>query len=70
MFLQQPHFFIIEPQFSSYHQMYFLTILHKASEVILKASKYTKSTDVWLIGSIFAKILGRALLFPGIDYLY
>ncbi|KAL4467003.1 hypothetical protein ABPG74_010600 [Tetrahymena malaccensis] len=48
---------------------YVVTRWYRAPEVILKASKYTKSIDVWSIGCIFAELLGRTPLFPGKDYL-
>lgn len=46
-----------------------MTRWYRAPEVILKASKYTKSIDVWSVGCIFAELLGRTPLFPGKDYL-
>ena len=48
---------------------YVVTRWYRAPEVILNASHYTSSLDVWSIGCIFAELLGRAPLFPGDDYL-
>lgn len=42
---------------------------YRAPEVILNASAYTKSVDVWSSGCILAELLGRSPLFPGSDYL-
>jgi mitogen-activated protein kinase 1/3 len=46
-----------------------LTRWYRAPEVILNVSHYSNALDVWLIGCIFAELLGRAPLFPGEDYL-
>lgn len=45
---------------------YVVTRWYRAPEVILNASEYTKALDVWSIGCIFAELLGRTPLFPGI----
>jgi len=48
---------------------YVVTRWYRAPEVILNASEYTKSIDIWSIGCIFAELIGRTALFPGEDYL-
>jgi serine/threonine protein kinase len=48
---------------------YVVTRWYRAPEVILNASEYSKAVDVWSIGCVFAELLGRAPLFPGVDYL-
>jgi mitogen-activated protein kinase 1/3 len=48
---------------------YVVTRWYRAPEVILNASEYDHSVDIWSIGCIFAELLGRAPLLPGDDYL-
>jgi len=48
---------------------YVVTRWYRAPEVILNASEYNKSIDIWSVGCIFAELLGRTALFPGEDYL-
>jgi mitogen-activated protein kinase 1/3 len=48
---------------------YVVTRWYRAPEIILSASEYTKQIDIWSIGCIFAELLGRKPLFPGVDYL-
>ena len=45
---------------------YVVTRWYRAPEVILNASEYTKAIDIWSVGCIFAELLGRTALFPGI----
>lgn len=45
---------------------YVVTRWYRAPEVILNASEYTKAVDIWSIGCIFAELIGRTPLFPGI----
>jgi mitogen-activated protein kinase 1/3 len=52
-----------------YKTTYVVTRWYRAPEVILKASEYSKSIDIWSIGCIFAELLGRTPLFPGQNYL-
>ena len=48
---------------------YVVTRWYRAPEVILNASEYTKSVDIYSTGCILAELLGRTPLFPGEDYL-
>ena len=48
---------------------YVVTRWYRAPEVILNASEYDHSVDIWSIGWIFSELLGRAPLLPGDDYL-
>jgi len=48
---------------------YVVTRWYRAPEVILNASEYDHSIDIWSIGCIFAELLGWAPLLPGDDYL-
>ena len=48
---------------------YVVTRWYRAPEVILNASHYSKSIDIWSVGCIFAELFGRSPLFPGEDYL-
>ena len=45
---------------------YVVTRWYRAPEVILNATEYTKAIDIWSLGVVFAELLGRAPLFPGI----
>ena len=42
---------------------YVITRWYRAPEVILKASEYTKSVDIWSVGCIFAELLTRRVYF-------
>lgn len=46
-----------------------VTRWYRAPEVILNASEYTKSVDIYAAGCILAELMGRTPLFPGEDYL-
>jgi serine/threonine protein kinase len=46
---------------------YVATRWYRAPEVILTWEKYTKAIDMWSVGCIFAELLGRQPIFPGID---
>ncbi len=48
---------------------YVVTRWYRAPEVILNASEYSKSVDIYSTGCILAELLGRTPLFPGEDYL-
>ena len=48
---------------------YVVTRWYRAPEVILNASEYNKSVDIYALGCIMAELLGRQPLFPGEDYL-
>jgi mitogen-activated protein kinase 1/3 len=48
---------------------YVVTRWYRAPEVVLLASEYTKSIDVWSVGCILCEIIGRAPLFQGKDHL-
>ncbi|CAD8111168.1 unnamed protein product [Paramecium sonneborni] len=48
---------------------YVVTRWYRAPEVILNASEYNKSVDIYALGCILAELLGRQPLFPGEDYL-
>ena len=44
---------------------YVSTRWYRAPELLVGAPAYTHSVDVWAIGCIFAELLARAPLFPG-----
>jgi mitogen-activated protein kinase 1/3 len=44
---------------------YVITRWYRAPEVILCPSEYSKAVDIWSVGCIFAELLGRQPLFPG-----
>ena len=46
---------------------YVATRWYRAPEVILTWEKYTKAIDMWSIGCIFAELMGRQPIFPGVD---
>ena len=46
---------------------YVATRWYRAPEVILTWEKYTKAIDMWSVGCIFAELLGRQPIFPGVD---
>jgi mitogen-activated protein kinase 1/3 len=46
-----------------------VTRWYRSPEVILNASEYSKSVDIWSVGCILAELLGRTPLFPGEDFL-
>lgn len=47
---------------------YVVTRWYRAPEVVLLASKYTKSIDIWAAGCILFELVHRKPLFPGKDY--
>jgi len=47
---------------------YVVTRFYRAPEVVLDASKYTKSIDIWAVGCILSECITRKPLFPGKDY--
>ncbi len=46
---------------------YITTRWYRAPELILSWKKYSTSIDVWSVGCIFAEMLIREPIFPGID---
>lgn len=44
-----------------------VTIWYRAPEILLGSKHYTKAIDMWAIGCIFAELMIRAPLFPGIE---
>ncbi|CAK86724.1 unnamed protein product (macronuclear) [Paramecium tetraurelia] len=54
---------------SEFKTEYVVTRWYRAPEVILNASEYNKSVDIYALGCIMAELLGRQPLFPGEDYL-
>ena len=46
---------------------YVATRWYRAPEVILTWEKYTKAIDMWSVGCIFAELMGRQPIFPGVD---
>lgn len=48
---------------------YVVTRWYRAPEVVLLASEYTKSIDVWSVGCICAEMIGRKPIFTGKDHL-
>lgn len=48
---------------------YVVTRWYRAPEVVLLASEYTKSIDVWSVGCILCEMIGRKPIFTGKDYL-
>merc|ERR1711920_3576 len=48
---------------------YVVTRWYRAPEVVLLASEYTKSIDVWSVGCILCELIGRKPIFPGKDHL-
>ena len=48
---------------------YVVTRWYRAPEVVLLASEYTKSIDVWSVGCILCELIGRKALFMGKDHL-
>eukprot|EP00929_Paragymnodinium_shiwhaense_P059457 TRINITY_DN29777_c0_g2_i1.p1 TRINITY_DN29777_c0_g2~~TRINITY_DN29777_c0_g2_i1.p1 ORF type:complete len:393 (+),score=111.50 TRINITY_DN29777_c0_g2_i1:142-1320(+) len=48
---------------------YVVTRWYRAPEVVLLASEYTKSIDVWSVGCILCELIGRSPLFQGKDHL-
>lgn len=45
-----------------------VTRWYRAPEVVLLASQYTKSIDVWAVGCILGELINRQPLFAGKDY--
>jgi len=48
---------------------YVVTRWYRAPEVVLLASEYTKSIDVWSVGCILCELIGRKAIFCGKDHL-
>lgn len=48
---------------------YVVTRWYRAPEVVLLASEYTKSIDVWSVGCILCELIGRKPTFTGKDHL-
>jgi len=48
---------------------YVVTRWYRAPEVVLLASEYTKSIDVWSVGCIQCELIGRKPIFTGKDHL-
>merc|ERR1719329_681071 len=48
---------------------YVVTRWYRAPEVVLLASEYTKSIDVWSVGCILCELIGRKPIFTGKDHL-
>mmetsp|Transcript_114386 Transcript_114386/g.356227 ORF Transcript_114386/g.356227 Transcript_114386/m.356227 type:complete len:378 (-) Transcript_114386:59-1192(-) len=48
---------------------YVVTRWYRAPEVVLLASEYTKSIDVWSVGCILCELIGRRPIFTGKDHL-
>merc|ERR1711937_226666 len=48
---------------------YVVTRWYRAPEVVLLASEYTKSVDVWSVGCILCELIGRKPIFTGKDHL-
>merc|ERR1712224_210262 len=49
---------------------YVVTRWYRAPEVVLLASEYTKSIDVWSVGCILCELIGRKPIFQGQDHLH
>eukprot|EP00811_Abedinium_folium_P035707 NODE_8479_length_1492_cov_10.572161.p1 GENE.NODE_8479_length_1492_cov_10.572161~~NODE_8479_length_1492_cov_10.572161.p1 ORF type:complete len:413 (-),score=108.70 NODE_8479_length_1492_cov_10.572161:162-1400(-) len=48
---------------------YVVTRWYRAPEVVLAASEYTRSIDVWAVGCILCELVGRKPVFRGRDHL-
>lgn len=48
---------------------YVVTRWYRAPEVVLLASEYTKSIDMWSVGCILCELIGRKPIFTGKDHL-
>merc|ERR1712183_868182 len=48
---------------------YVVTRWYRAPEVVLLASEYTKSIDVWSVGCILCELIGLKPIFTGKDHL-
>eukprot|EP00929_Paragymnodinium_shiwhaense_P098496 TRINITY_DN59971_c0_g2_i1.p1 TRINITY_DN59971_c0_g2~~TRINITY_DN59971_c0_g2_i1.p1 ORF type:complete len:433 (+),score=122.88 TRINITY_DN59971_c0_g2_i1:124-1422(+) len=48
---------------------YVVTRWYRAPEVVLLASEYTKSIDVWAVGCILGELISRKAMFSGKDHL-
>merc|ERR1712217_817877 len=48
---------------------YVVTRWYRAPEVVLLASEYTESIDVWSVGCILCELIGRKPIFTGKDHL-
>ncbi len=49
---------------------YVVTRWYRAPEIMLACHEYSKPSDVWSVGCIFAELLGRKPFFPGDDYIH
>lgn len=49
---------------------YVVTRWYRAPEIMLSCHEYSKPSDVWSVGCIFAELLGRKPFFPGDDYIH
>jgi mitogen-activated protein kinase 1/3 len=57
--------FAIEEERELSKTVYVVTRWYRAPEVMLNASHYTRSLDIWSIGCIFAEMILKHVLFPG-----
>jgi mitogen-activated protein kinase 1/3 len=48
---------------------YVVTRWYRAPEVVLAASEYTRSVDIWAVGCILLELIGRKAVFMGKDHL-
>jgi hypothetical protein len=48
---------------------YVVTRWYRAPEIMLACHEYSKPSDMWSVGCIFAELLGRKPYFPGDDYI-
>ena len=48
---------------------YVVTRWYRAPEIMLACHEYSKPSDIWSVGCIFAELLGRKPFFPGDDYI-
>ena len=44
------------------------SIPYGVSEVFINPNAYTKAIDIWSVGCIFAELLGKTVIFGGIDF--
>ena len=49
---------------------YVATRWYRAPEIMLGLIEYGTAVDMWSVGCIFAEMLGRKHLFPGLWYIY
>jgi mitogen-activated protein kinase 1/3 len=57
--------FSVEEERELQKTVYVVTRWYRAPEVMLNASHYTRSLDIWSIGCIFAEMILKRVLFPG-----